>query len=333
MREALYYQLRDDGRVHCRLCPHHCLLKDGDRGVCRVRQHLNGVLYTFNYGQAASYALDPIEKKPLYHYYPGSYLFSLGALGCNLECAYCQNWQISQREAPTIDLGPSDAVSLALRARRQQPASIGIAYTYSEPSVWFEFVFDTARLARGAGLRNVMVTNGYLELEPLQELLGFMDAFNVDVKSFDSHFYKKVCHGQLQPVLRFVEAVHAAGKHVEVTNLIVPSLNDSDEQIGALVDWLADISPSIPLHFSRYFPDYRLDLPPTPLGTLERARETALRKLRYVYLGNAWGNHWNNTYCHGCGEPLILRNGLGAKMVGVVDHRCKRCGEPAAMVY
>ncbi len=333
MLEARYYDQRDDTRVRCRLCPHDCLLKEGAQGICRVRQNLNGVLYTFNYGQAASYALDPTEKKPLYHYYPGSYLFSLGALGCNLECAYCQNWQIAQREAPTIDLAPADVVSLALRSRRQQPACIGIAYTYSEPSAWFEFGLDTAKLAREAGLRNVMVTNGYLNPDPLRELLGFMDAFNVDVKSMDPRFYRRICHGKLDPVLRFAEAVYAAGKHLEVTNLVVPSLNDSDDLIGRLVDWLAGVSPTIPLHFSRYFPDYKLDLPPTPLATLERVREIGLRKLHYVYLGNAWGKPWNNTYCHTCGEPLILRNSLGARMVGVIDHHCARCGSPAPIVY
>lgn len=325
-QEALFYERLPEKRVLCRLCPQHCHIGPDQRGFCRVRKNVDGLLYTTNYAQATSYAVDPTEKKPLYHFYPGSYLFSLGTLGCNFRCGFCQNWQISQRDAPTETLTPREAVDLATEIRRREPGMIGIAYTYSEPSVWYEYVLDTAELAHAAGLKNVLVTNGFIEEEPLAKLLPYVDAMNVDVKAFTDDYYRKICAGHLDPVLRTVEQAHRAGVHIEVTTLIVPTLNDSEEEIGALVEWLAGVSPEIPYHLSRYFPNYKMDLPATPPATLEKLRQVARRKLRYVYVGNLRGDG-SNTYCYNCGALLIRRIGMGVAESRLGhDGRCPDCG-------
>ena len=281
MREALYYSKHEKGLL-CSLCPKNCLIKDQETGFCRTRRNVGGTLYAANYGACTSYALDPIEKKPLYHFYPGSYILSIGTWGCNFSCQFCQNWQIAQAEAEFQELSPEDVVEAAKEAG---PRNIGIAYTYSEPAVWYEFVFDTARLARGAGLKNVLVTNGYISHEPLAELLPYIDAMNIDVKAFNEDFYHKICAGSLAEVKGTVEQA-ARHCHVEITTLLVPGLNDDPEEIEALSAWLASISPAIPLHLSRYFPRYKLDIPPTPLATMEKARDAARHHLQYVYLGN-----------------------------------------------
>ncbi|MCL4425976.1 MAG: AmmeMemoRadiSam system radical SAM enzyme [Firmicutes bacterium] len=326
MQEALFYEKLAEGRVQCRLCPQQCRIAPGRHGICRVRKNVDGTLYSTNYGQTTSYAVDPTEKKPLYHFYPGSYLFSLGTLGCNFRCDFCQNWQISQQDAPAETLLPREALRLSEEVWRREPRTIGIAYTYSEPSVWYEYVLDTARLARATGLKNVLVTNGYIEREPLAELLPVVDAMNVDVKAFSDDYYRRVCGGHLDPVLRTVEQAHQAGVHVEVTTLVVPALNDSDEEIGALVEWLAEVGEEIPYHLSRYFPNYQMDLPATPTTTLKRLRDLASQKLRYVYVGNL-PSEGNNTYCYSCGALLLRRDGLGVAESHLRDgHRCPRCG-------
>lgn len=325
MKEARFWEKAGEGRVRCYLCPHHCLLRPGQRGVCRARQNVDGVLYTLNYAQVSSYALDPTEKKPLYHFFPGSYLFSLGSLGCNLSCGFCQNWTISQAESPTAEVSPRRAVELTLAARRRDPRVVGLAYTYNEPSIWYEYVAETAELARREGLVNCLVTNGFIEEAPLLELLPLVDAMNVDVKAFRRDFYRRVCKGERDPVLRTVEVAHRAGCHVEVTNLLVPGYNDSAAEIAELVDWLAGLSPDIPLHFSRYFPNYRFTEPATPLSTLEQAAGIARTKLRYVYLGNVWGRG-GDTLCPQCGQTLLERRGLELTRSSLQDHRCPRCG-------
>jgi pyruvate formate lyase activating enzyme len=288
MREALYWQEGiTKNSVNCLLCPQMCVIAQDKKGFCRVRQNLEGRLYTLNYGKCSSYGMDPIEKKPLYHFYPGSYIFSVGTFGCNMGCGFCQNWRIAHGEPDTIDISPEKLVEIAsgdFQGRR----SIGIAYTYSEPFMWYEFIRDTAPLARQAGLKNVLVTNGFINPEPLSELLPFIDAMNIDVKGFSEKYYKNTCAGKLEPVLRTVEKANSHC-HVEVTTLLVTGLNDSEEEISALADWLAGVNKDIPLHLSRYFPNYKMELPPTPLATMERAREIAQQKLKYVYLGNVPG--------------------------------------------
>lgn len=324
MREALHYEPHERGLV-CRLCPKECVIGEGLTGFCRARRNVGGRLYAANYAACSSYALDPIEKKPLYHFYPGSYIFSVGTWGCNFACRFCQNWQIAQDEPDTLELSPAQAVEMAAGAGRR---NIGIAYTYSEPSVWYEYVLDTAALARERGLRNVLVTNGFINAQPLIELLPHIDAFNIDVKAFNDRFYREVCAGRLAEVKRTVELA-AAVAHVEVTCLVVPGLNDDPDELEGLAAWLASLSKDIPLHFSRYFPNYKLSTPPTPLATLERAYDAARRHLSYVYVGNV-GAGGVNTHCPACGLMVIDR--LRRESVLAADKLCPRCGEAIAVV-
>ncbi|MGB9791036.1 MAG: AmmeMemoRadiSam system radical SAM enzyme [Thermacetogeniaceae bacterium] len=332
MREAEFYKTLGDSKVQCLLCPHMCLLSVGQRGLCRVRENIGGKLYTLNYGRVSSLGIDPIEKKPLYHFYPGRQIFSVGTFGCNFRCQFCQNWEISQGEPATEEFSPERLVAMALRARDGSD-SVGIAYTYSEPVVWYEFVYDCAKLAHEKGLKNVLVTNGSIQEEPLMRLLPYIDAMNIDVKAFTSDYYRRVCRGELEPVLRTVERAYG-NCHIELTTLLVPGMNDSDEEIEALVDWVASLGKEVPLHFSRYFPRYRMELPPTPLKTLVRAWELARRKLDYVYIGNAWelGEKYDNTCCPECGALLVRRSGYYVVLSGLEGRKCKECGAEIAVV-
>lgn len=324
MQEARWYVKQDDSKVWCRLCPQNCHLKPGQLGVCRARKNEGGALYSLNYGQISSFGIDPIEKKPLYHFYPGSQILSVGTFGCNFHCGFCQNWQIAQGDPSTREVSPEELVANAVLAR-ERSNSIGIAFTYSEPLVWYEYVYDTARLAKEQGLKNVLVTNGSIQKEPLLELLPLIDAMNIDVKGFTEDYYQETCRGRLAPVKQTVELAHSRC-HVEVTTLLVPTLNDSDGEIASLVDWLAGLNPEIPIHFSRYFPQYKLDLPPTPLETLCRAREIARHKLKYVYIGNAPELGADNTTCPVCGALLIERTGYQTRLQGLDHGCCSRCG-------
>jgi len=321
-KECMFYDPPSDGRIHCRLCPHECRIADGKTGICRVRQHREGVLYALTYSQVTSVNLDPIEKKPLYHFYPGSVILSLGTLGCNLACDFCQNWEISQDTVPTRTLTPQQALEMAKRER----ANIGIAFTYNEPFIWYEYVHDTARLVHEAGLKNVMVTNGYVNEEPLRTLLPFIDAMNIDVKSYNEDFYRTLCKGKAAPVRRTVEITHAAGCLVELTNLVIPGYNDSEDDIRALVDWVAGVDPAIPMHFSRYHPAYKLTAPATPVATLEMAYRIAKEKLQYVYLGNVMGAGGEDTACPSCGATMVSRRGFTAQVTGLKAGNCAHCG-------
>ncbi len=331
MRKALYFEKKGEGRVRCLLCPKRCVIEPGRAGFCRARINRDGELWTYNYARCAALHLDPVEKKPLFHFYPGHTVLSLGTVGCNLACAFCQNWQISREDAPTVEVTPEDAVEMAL-ARWAGDRCVGLAFTYNEPSVWFEYIMDTAPLAHERGLKNVLVTNGFIAAEPLADLLPHIDAFNVDVKGMTPRFYPRVCRGLLEPVLRTVETVYRAGRHVEVTNLLIPGENDSEESIRALVDWLAGVGEDIPLHFSRYHPDYRMTRPATPRATLERAREIARARLRYVYLGNTWRPGDDDTVCHACGRTVVVRAGFRVLEVRLRGNRCRYCGTPVAGV-
>lgn len=282
MKEARYYEKLDKKRVHCHLCPYECAIADGKRGACGVRINKDGVLYSEVYGKTTGIALDPIEKKPLYHYHPGEKILSLGTKGCNFRCDFCQNWHISQE----LDAPAQNITSEGIIARAREFGSFGIAYTYNEPFIWYEFVLDTTRLARASGLENVLVTNGYVNMEPLEEMLPHIGAMNIDLKSFNEDFYIKICGGRLKPVLDVIKR-SAKSCHIELTNLIIPTLNDKEEDIRKMVDWICDnLGPEIPLHFSRYFPCYKMNLPPTPITTLKMAERIAKERLKYVYLGN-----------------------------------------------
>jgi len=325
MQEAMYYQhLGSD--IMCHLCPKKCVITEGETGFCRVRKNIGNKLYAKNYAACSSYALDPIEKKPLYHFYPGSLILSLGTWGCNFSCTFCQNWQIAQESPSTRLLMPDRAVEMA--KEYESKGNIGIAYTYSEPSVWYEYVLDTAKAIRQAGLKNVLVTNGFINPEPLQALLPYIDALNIDVKAFNNEFYQTVCAGGLASVKKTVELA-ASVCHVEITTLLVPGLNDDRVEIDQLSRWLAGINPNIPLHFSRYFPNHKMDVPPTPERTLEMAQQIANQYLHYVYLGNMRGDG-NNTYCPQCNQLVIDRSRLHSY---VVDHnKCPQCGSIISMI-
>jgi pyruvate formate lyase activating enzyme len=327
MKEAFFQEKQEDGRVACHLCPHECRIKEGGNGICHTRRMQGGTLYAINYAEVASMAYDPVEKKPLYHFYPGRTIFSMGGNGCNLGCLFCQNWEISQEEVPTRHLEPDKAVELA-----QQRGSIGIAYTYSEPLMWFEYLLDCAKLARGKGLKNVLVTNGYINAEPLSLLLPWIDALNIDVKSMKDEFYKKLCKGTLGPVLRTAETASKSCL-VEITNLVIPTQNDSDEDFHQLADWIAEkLGPDTPLHFSRYFPHYKMKIDATELQTLQRARQIAQQKLHYVYVGNISDRKSNSTCCPHCAHLLVGRDGYHTSQVGVKDGKCESCGHAVKMI-
>jgi len=280
----MYYEKTEDRNVRCLLCPHRCIIKPGGLGTCRARKNVDGDLYSLNYGKITSISLDPIEKKPLNRFHPGSRILSVGTFGCNLKCSFCQNWGIAHENPQTLEVTPGQVVEKALETRNDR--NIGIAYTYNEPSIWYEFVYETSRLAKEHNLANVLVTNGFIGEEPLKNLLPYVDAMNIDVKAFTEKFYKDICKASIPNVKSTVET--AAPKcHVEVTTLVIPGLNDSMQEIEELSKWLASISNEIPLHLSRFFPAYRMrDRQPTPVDTLLSARDVARRHLKYVFVGN-----------------------------------------------
>ncbi|MBI4722487.1 MAG: AmmeMemoRadiSam system radical SAM enzyme [Candidatus Stahlbacteria bacterium] len=280
MIEALYYDKLSEGIVKCLLCPHSCVIAPGKTGICRARKNIDSVLYAINYGECVSLSMDPIEKKPLNHFYPGSQILSTASNSCNLACPFCQNAKISQSNAPTQYIAPEELIDMAVRKK-----SIGIAYTYTEPFTWYEYVLDTARLAHKQGLKNVIVTNGMINEKPLIELLPYIDAANIDLKSMDAAFYKNILHGELEQVLNTIR-ITKKHWHIEITNLIVPNYNDSIELLTQLVDFVASIGIDTPLHFSRYFPHYKVVVPHTPIETLKEAYRIGKEKLHYVYIGN-----------------------------------------------
>jgi len=328
VKEAAYYEKLDGGRVHCHLCPHNCVIADGRTGFCRARANHAGTLYSEIYEQVTSVAMDPIEKKPLYHFHPGSSILSLGTRGCNFACQFCQNWGISQADHPTSTLSSKAAVQAALREE-----SIGIAYTYNEPLIWFEYVLETAKLAREAGLVNVLVSNGYASPEPFEELLPYVDAINMDIKAIQPEFYKSLCKGTLEPVLANARAA-SRRTHLEVTNLVIPGHNDTEAELEELSRWIAaELGPQIPTHFSAYFPRYKLKAPPTPVETLERAYAIAAKHLRYVYLGNCHSSLGSDTRCHCCGGLLVARRGYSVRLVGLKGALCASCGAENYFVF
>ena len=283
MHKARYWKSEGEDKVRCLLCPHECLLGEGKSGICRVRRVKDGQLVAAGYGRISSEHVDPIEKKPLARFYPGSWIYSIGGWGCNLACSFCQNWTIAQQFVDAGDeLTPEDVVKRAMAS-----GGIGIAYTYNEPLIAFEFVRDCAELARVNGLKNVLVTNGYVNAAPAAELLPFIDAANIDIKSMADEFYVKQCCGHLQPVLDFARQAVESGVHVEITNLLIPELNASDDDVDKLASWIADnLGRTVPLHLSAYYPCYKSNLPPTPPALVYHAREIALKHLDYVYTGN-----------------------------------------------
>jgi len=327
--EARYWRAEEGSRVRCELCPQGCLIPEGGHGICLGRVNRGGVLYAESFGRCVSVAVDPIEKKPLYHVCPGREILSVACNGCNLRCDHCQNWTIAQEPARTSALLASDLVRVAVES-----GSFGIAYTYTEPLVWFEYLLEAGALAREHGLMNVLVTNGVINEAPLAELLPFVDEMNIDLKAIRPEFYDTYCHAPdgLEAVKRTIEMAARACR-VEITNLIIPGLNDTPEEIEELAGFVAGVGELTPLHFSRYFPQHRMTRPPTPVGTLERAAAIAREKLRYVYLGNVGLREGSDTTCPQCGNVLVRRLGLAVDVVGVVEKSCSRCGRPADIVW
>ncbi len=321
MKEAMYYEKLKENKVRCNLCFHKCLLTTGKTGLCLGRKNIDGILYAVNYGKTTSLSMDdPIEKKPLYHFYPGSDILSIAPNGCNLKCPFCQNAEISQMEIPTREITPEELVSLCERYDL-----IGVAYTYSEPLIWYEFLLDAGTRVKKAGLKNVLVTNGIIEEEPLKKVLPLIDALNIDLKSIREDFYKKMVKGDLASVLRTINMAHRTC-HIELTNLLITGVNDSDKDIESLVDWVYNLDASIPLHFSRYFPHYKMNNPPTSQERLEFSYRKAKEKLDYVYVGNIYIPDTNNTYCPKCGNLLIERSGFyGAQITGLDGKKCNKC--------
>ena len=329
MKEARYWSGLEKGRVQCSLCPHRCRIAGGKTGFCGVRKNIEGKLYSLVWGRAVAVGVDPVEKKPLFHFQPGSHTFSIATVGCNLRCAFCQNSDISQYPLHTggitgEELPPEEAVKAAI-ARK----CTSISYTYTEPTIYLEYALDTARLAKERGLANIMVTNGYITPDIVKtDLAGLIDAANIDLKSFSEAFYKKLCSAKLSPVLDAIRAYHEAGIWIEITTLVIPGENDSPEELGQIARFIASVSPDIPWHLSRYYPRYRYDgAPPTPVEELEGARRTGLSEgLFYVYTGNVPGNDGENTFCPGCGNKTIERQGYRVAGQGMNGDRCARCG-------
>jgi len=323
MHQALYFEQLDNKKVRCQLCPHNCIIHDGKVGICRQRKNVEGVLYSLNYGKMVSVNLDPMEKKPLYHFCPGEKILSIGTNGCNLSCQFCQNWSISQEDSLSEDMPPDEIIKLANRHKTRF-----IAYTYNEPFIWYEYVLDTAKLAKSAGLINVLVTNGYVNPEPLSKILPYISAMNIDIKGIKDSFYHKLCKARLGPVLESAKA--ARGKvHIEITNLIITGENDRADELEEISKWVADnLGKDTPLHFSAYFPSYKLDNPSTPTETLLEAYQIARKYLYFVYLGNVTGvKEGRDTVCYRCGNKLVERTGYQIRTAGLTPNgQCSQCG-------
>jgi pyruvate formate lyase activating enzyme len=316
------------------------MISEGQRGDCRVRENRGGTLYTMTYGNPCTYHVDPIEKKPLFHFLPASLAFSLSTAGCNLHCLYCQNWEISQStpeeliaqlrlrgvEAGVVEpVLPEQLVSYA-----EQTNSASIAFTYGEPTVFYEYMYDTAAAGQSRGMRSVVISAGYINQEPLRQLCAVVDAIKIDLKGINETFYREICFATLKPVLETIRTIAQSGTHLEIVNLVVPRYNDDPADMRKLARWVVDeVGPDVPLHFSRFHPTYKLtSLPPTPLASLEQAREIAMEQgLRFVYIGNVPGHEASHTYCPACGEIVIRRSGFSVLEIKLEDGRCALCGE------
>jgi pyruvate formate lyase activating enzyme len=326
LREARYWECTERG-VRCLLCPHYCVVAEGRAGRCRGRRNIGGRLAAESYGRVVSLAVDPIEKKPLYHFLPGSPIMSLATYGCNLNCPFCQNSDISQFEAPSRFVAP-DAL-LRLARKQHVPA---VAFTYNEPLTWYEYIVDSARLLRSAGIAVVLVTNGMINRDPLAELLPLVDAMNIDLKSMRPEFYSRYVGGDLETVLGTIRAARQEC-HVELTNLVIPGRNDTDDDFVRLVDFVVTLGPNTPLHLSRYFPRHRESEPSTPAATLARAAQRAGENLEYVYLGNVdSAGRYRDTVCPECSNVLVDRSGYVGRLVGISHNACAQCGRTVDLV-
>lgn len=328
MKKAVFFEKLGQKKVQCNLCPHHCRLDNGKTGICLVRNNIGGDLFSVNYEKMSAITPDPIEKKPLYHFYPGKKILSIGSVGCNLKCKFCQNYEISQTAVDDFAFLKSytsdEVVNLAL----EDSENIGIAYTYNEPIIWYEFVLECAHKAQESGLKNVLVSNGFINPEPLKQLLPFIDAFSIDLKSFNNDFYKNLTSSKLAPVLQSIKQIKQSGKHLELTNLVITGLNDDETEFSKMVDWIAsECGEDTVLHISRYFPMFKIKNLPTEEAKLESLYEIATRKLHYVYLGNIRTLEAQNTFCPNCNELLVARSSYKTQIKKLdKSGNCKSCG-------
>ena len=327
-REAMLYEKTENSRVQCNLCAHRCKIEPDKRGICGVRENRSGILYSLVYGKLIAENVDPVEKKPLFHVYPGSKSFSIATVGCNFRCIFCQNHEISQmpRESGSImgrDISPSSIVERAVES-----GSRTISYTYTEPTIFFEFAYDIARIATEKGLKNVFVTNGFMTEEALVTISPYLHAANVDLKSFRDDFYKKRCGARLEPVLKSLKKMKEQGIWVEVTTLLIPTLNDGDDELRQIAEFICSLGAETPWHISRFHPQYKMTtLSPTPVAAIHRAVEIGKESgLKYVYSGNVPGDEGEDTKCSHCGEHLIDRYGFYIKKITIKGTNCPRCG-------
>lgn len=332
--EARFYKKLPDREIECLLCPRYCKLGDKERGYCGVRENIEGTYYTLVYGKACALNVDPIEKKPFFHFLPGTFALSMATAGCNVNCRFCQNWQMSQvrpEQVDHFDLPPAVLAEDALKYRCPT-----IAYTYTEPIVFFEYMYDSSIEAHKRGVRNCVVTGGHVNLEPLLELLQVVDAVKIDLKAFSQDFYTSYVRGELKPVLEAIVAVHRSNAWLELVYLVIPTLNDSDAEIRSMTRWIArEVGPDVPLHFSRFHPMYLVkNLPPTPLSTLVRLRQVAKEEgLHYVYLGNVPGHEAESTYCPRCEKKVIHRTGYRIAKTNLEGGVCKFCKNPIPGIW
>jgi len=333
-KESMLYEKLPEGKVRCNLCAHRCVIADGKKGICQVRENRGGTLYTLVYGHTIIQHADPVEKKPLFHFHPGSTAYSIATPGCNFRCRWCQNWDISQMVHDRHFIMGEEASLEQVVAAAQKADCRSIAYTYTEPTIFFEYAYDTARLAHEAGLANLYITNGYMTEEMLETFQPYLDAANVDLKAFRDKTYRKYVGARLQPVLDTMKLMKRLGIWLEVTTLVIPGINDDEGELKDVVDFVAnELGVDTPWHISRFFPAYKMtDVSPTPVETLNRAREIGLEAgLRYVYVGNVPGEA--NTVCHKCGQILIRRLGYRILENRVQPNgRCPNCGMPVAGV-
>ncbi len=326
-RRSPWFSPLENEALRCELCPRHCRLEPGRRGPCRVRENRGGEGYSLVYGNPALLQMDPVERKPFFHVVPGSRALSVSTAGCNIECKFCEVWDmalVAPEEVHAYDVPPEEVVRQALDA-----GASGISYAFGEPVIYYEYVDAIATRAKEAGLLNLMHTNGYIASDPLEALCDRLDAVNIDLKCFDPDFYREVCGGEIEPVLATLKQLRAAGVHIEITNIVIPSLNDDVDLIRRMCQWIVtELGPDVPIHFGRFYPLYKLsNLPPTPVRTLDRIRDAAREEgLRFVYVSRVTGHEGEQTYCPDCGETAIRRLGFVVEEVALEDGRCAHCG-------
>ena len=332
--EARFYEKLANQKIRCKLCPRACIVSEGERGHCRVRENRGGAFYTLVHSRVCAAHVDPVEKKPLFHYLPGTTAFSIATAGCNVHCKFCQNWDISQSRPEKIaaEYVPPERVA----EWAEHYGCPTIAYTYSEPVVFSEFVMDCADAGHAAGICSLVVSNGYIQEEALRSVYGRMDAVKIDLKSFSDSFYSQIVTGQLKPVLDTIVTLRKMGKWTEIVYLVIPTLNDTDDQFRGLAAWAkSNIGADVPIHFTQFHPDYLLeDLPVTPVSTLERAREIAMAEgLHYVYIGNVPGHPAEHTWCPGCGRAVVERSGMALQKMSILKGMCAFCNHPIPGIW